>query len=250
LLYADWHAAHSSCKILHDNLDTFLYSEDYEKDNDLTDPETWYFRVVTELTKFVKLLLEHVLLKSSTKQAREEILAVVKRTLMILGYQTEDFLSVPNGIHAKMHTLHGVAAMHAMGMLRESSLATKNTVQYVLTALDRIKATDKPRGANEVAWLSPELKKLSTASTLADTQMKDRITKLTGNLHTSGWVDRLEDWAFGDDAVLFEADSDFKRNMMNGLAEVIPKESCEAWAIDVADSWRDVVKGWTAVKFD
>ncbi|KAI3322147.1 hypothetical protein HD806DRAFT_523531 [Xylariaceae sp. AK1471] len=250
LLHADWHAANSSCKTFQENLDTLLYGEEYENDNDLTDPETWYFRVVTELTKFVKLLLEHVLLETSTKQAREEILAVVKRTLMILGYQTQGFLSVPDGIPTKMHTLHGVAALHAMGMLRESSLATKNTVQYISAAIDRVKATDKSRGANEVAWLSPELKKLSAAATLADTQMKDRVKKLSDNLHTSGWVDRLEDWAFGDTAVLYEADSDFKSEMVSRFAEVIPKESFEAWAIDVADSWRDVVKGWSAVKFD
>ncbi|KAI1428083.1 N-acetyltransferase B complex non catalytic subunit-domain-containing protein [Xylaria sp. FL1777] len=250
LLYIDWQAAASSCKALHKNLDTLIFGEGHNE-HDLTGPETWYFRIVTELTKFVKLILEILPLPaSSAKAGKEEILAGARRILAIIDYQTQDFLAVPDGISAKMHTLHGVAALHAMGMLRESAFAVKTTVQYISTALDRVKAADKTRGTNELAWISTETKKLSLAATAADAHMKARVKKLSENLHTSGWVDRLEDWAFGDNAVSYADGADFKNVMAAKLAEFIPGDAREVWAMDIADSWRDVVKGWGAVRFD
>ncbi len=246
----DWQAAVSSCKALHKNLDTLIFGEGHNE-HDLTGPETWYFRIVAELTKFVKLVLEAVILPgSSPKTAREELLASAHRILSIIDYQTQDFLAVPEGIPAKMHTLHGVAALHAMGMLRESAFAVKATVQYVSAALDRVKAAEKTRGANEVAWISTETKKLSLAAAAADARMKDRVKKLAENLHTSGWVDRLEGWAFGDNAVPYADGAEFKDVVAGKLASFVPVDAREVWAMDIADSWRDVVKGWGAVRFD
>ncbi|KAI3333091.1 N-acetyltransferase B complex non catalytic subunit-domain-containing protein [Ustulina deusta] len=250
LLQVDWQAAVSSCKALHKNLDTLIFGEGHNE-HDLTGPETWYFRIVAELTKFVKLVLEAVILPgSSPKTAREELLASAHRILSIIDYQTQDFLAVPEGIPAKMHTLHGVAALHAMGMLRESAFAVKATVQYVSAALDRVKAAEKTRGANEVAWISTETKKLSLAAAAADARMKDRVKKLAENLHTSGWVDRLEGWAFGDNAVPYADGAEFKDVVAGKLASFVPVDAREVWAMDIADSWRDVVKGWGAVRFD
>ncbi|KAI8628083.1 hypothetical protein F5Y19DRAFT_465407 [Xylariaceae sp. FL1651] len=248
---ADWQAATSVCNDLHERLYSFLIvHEDAKEDADLTGPERRYFELVAELTEFVKLVLEHLLAATSTRLVREEILAVVQVTLELITEQTNRFLALPGGISTKMHTLHGVAALHAMGMLRESSLAVKHTVQYVSAALDRFKATDKSRGANEAAWLSPELKKLSAAAALADTQMKNRVKKLSENVNTSGWVDRLEEWAFKEGAVYQEPEKEFKHTITTNLSQMIPQEFREAWAIDIADSWRDAVKGWSAVKFD
>ncbi|KAI0429216.1 N-acetyltransferase B complex non catalytic subunit-domain-containing protein [Xylaria sp. FL1042] len=250
LLYADLQAAASSCKTLYKSLDSLVLGEGHDE-RDLTGPETWYFRIVTELTKLVNLILETIILPtSSAKTTREEIPAVSRRVLSIIDYQTQDFLAVPDGIPTKMHTLHGVAALHAMGVLRESSFAVKTTVQYLSAALDRVKAADKTRSASEVAWVSAETKKLSLASSVADTHMKERVKKLTENLHTSGWVDRLEGWAFGDNTLSYGDGAEFKSAVASKLAQFIPTDAREFWAMDIADSWRDVMKGWGAVRFD
>ncbi|KAI0523907.1 N-acetyltransferase B complex non catalytic subunit-domain-containing protein [Xylaria bambusicola] len=261
LLLADWHAAISSLGALHNNLDTLIFSEGCDEHN-LTGPETWYFRIVTELTKLVKLILEAaagLLPTSSAKTAREDILAIARRILSIIDYQTQDFLAVPDGIPARMHTLHGVAALHAMGMLRESAFAVKAAVGYISTALERQKAVDKTRNTSELAFISAETKKLSTAASSADTHMKERLKKLNENVHASGWVDRLEEWVFGDNAVASHAEDQnnyrentgvFKRDVAEKLGGFIPSDAREIWAVDVADSWRDVVKGWGAVRFD
>lgn len=255
LLQVDWQAAASSCRNLHKHLDAFLYGEGHDED-DLTGPETWYFRTVTELAKLVKLVLETVLPASSTKSAREDILAVIRRTLTIMDYHIHDFLSAPAGLPAgaptKMHTFHRVAALHAMGMLRESTLAVKHTVQHVTTALDRVKAVDKSRGTSEAAWLIPEAKKLSAAAGAADAKIKDRVAKLTESLHTSGWVDCLVNWTLGGggDDVVYAADERFRGAVARELARFIPEDAREIWAMDIADSWRDVMKGWAAIRLD
>lgn len=253
LLQVDWQVAASLCKNIHRNLDAFLYGESHNED-DLTGPETWYYRTVTELAKLVKLVLETVLPSSSTKAAREDILATIRRTLAIMDYHIHDFLSAPAGLPAgaatKMHTFHRVAALHAMGMLRESTLVVKHTVQHVTMALERVKAIDKPRGISEAAWLIPEAKKLSAAAAAADAKIKDRIAKLTESLHSSGWVDCLVDWALGGDDEVYEADERFTGAVAQKLALFIPVDARETWAMDIADSWRDVMKGWAAIRLD
>ncbi|KAJ8111970.1 hypothetical protein ONZ43_g5500 [Nemania bipapillata] len=167
LLQSDWQATASSCQLLYRHLDLLNYGEDSEK-NDLTGPETWYFRVVTELAKLVKLIYETILPTSSTKAAREGIVAVIRRSLTIIEYQLQDSLATSPGTPAKMDTLHGVTALHGIGMLRETTLVVRCTVQHITATLDRLKVIDKARGTTEAAWLLPETKRLSAAAAAAD----------------------------------------------------------------------------------
>ncbi|KAI1357651.1 N-acetyltransferase B complex non catalytic subunit-domain-containing protein [Xylaria arbuscula] len=261
ILLADCQAAVSSLTSIHNSLDALVYGEGHDE-HDLTTPETWYFRIITELTKLVKLVLGNAAggppntsQTTKTTAAREDILATMKRILNIMNCQTEDFLAVPDGISAKMHTLHGVAALHAMGMLRESALAVKMAVSYILTTLDRLKTVDKTRSNGGNDFPAAEAKKLSAAAAAADAHMKNRIKKLTENVHASGWVDRLEEWVLGDYAVGSKGGKgddnvEFKKEMAEKLAVCVPAEAREIWAADIADSWRDGMKGWGAVRFD
>ncbi|KAI1119985.1 N-acetyltransferase B complex non catalytic subunit-domain-containing protein [Nemania abortiva] len=249
LLQVDWQATASSCQALHMELGALMYGTGSDEDG-LTDPESWYFRTVTELAKLVKLVYEAVFLASSTKSTKEDVLAIIRRTLSIVDYQIQDLLAVPDGTPAQMHTFYGITALHATGMLRESSLAVKCTVQHITTALDRLKSIDKTRGAGEAAWLSPEIKKLSAAATAADVRMKDHIKKLTKDLHASGWIDRLVGWAFSDDEPIHGTDVEFAKYIDQQLTGFIPEDARENWAMDIAESWRDAVKGWGAVRFE
>lgn len=258
LAQMDWQGAATLSGGVGTKMDALLRDGEKIPGSYLTDPELWYFSVVVTLAEVVGEVLEHVLLNPPTKDVKVEILAKIQTVLRVFTHQTEHFFNIPPGIPARMHTLHGVAALHAMGMLRETSLATKNTVQYLTTALERLKTTDKSRGTNEAAWLSPELKKLLDAAALADAHIKDGVKKLNDNLLTSGWVDRLGTWVFGDNAEYTfgneerekKANKDFKEMMVVNLADIIPLNARETWAIDVADSWREVVRSWSGVKLD
>ncbi|KAI1437601.1 hypothetical protein GGR50DRAFT_692119 [Xylaria sp. CBS 124048] len=246
----DWQTTASSLKALQGDMATLLYDESKGYANDLTDPERWHFRLVNSLATLVTLVLAQMPISAPSQSVIDEIVIKAKQVLRIMEYQTDDFLNIPDGIHGKMQTLHGVAALHAMGMLRESSLTMKHTTQYISGLLDRSKAKDKARGANDNAWLSAYLKEFTAATALADKRMKDRLKKLSDNVNTSGWVDRLVDWTYGDNTIVFGADREFKNSVAKLLAEIIPMEARETWAIDIADSWRENVKGWNAVKFD
>ncbi|KAI1173658.1 N-acetyltransferase B complex non catalytic subunit-domain-containing protein [Nemania sp. FL0916] len=249
LLQLEWQIIASSCKTLHNNLDAFLYGEE-NGDNGLTSPETWYFRIISELVNLVRLVFDTVLPTPSTKATRENIISVIRRAVTILNYQTQDFLDIPDEIPAEMHTFHGIAALHATGMLRESTLASKSTIQHITMALERFKALDKSRGAVETVWITPELKKLSVAAAEADTKMKERVKTLTESLHASGWVDRLVGWAFDGEQLIHGPNGDFTGPVAQKLGLFIPSNDRETWAMEVADSWRDVMKSWSVVRFD
>ncbi|KAI1307775.1 N-acetyltransferase B complex non catalytic subunit-domain-containing protein [Xylaria venustula] len=281
VLPLDWQAAVSSCNDLHKNLDTLLMGQTHKDmdaflsdhiydEHDLTRPESLYFRIVYSLTDFVKLVLQtiarhvslppdsFVLLVSppKTPTPKGQAIACAARIIQLLNHQTRDFLALPDGMPTKIHTFHGVASLHAMGMLRESSHAIKTTVQYISIASERLKVAEK--SGEDFAWLSHLTEKISRASATADTHMKDRVKSLTESLHASGWVDRLESWVFSDTAVLPEYRfqfsyaelGDLKKEVASKLGEFIPASERENWAIEVADSWRDVIKGWCAVRFD
>ncbi|KAI0970251.1 N-acetyltransferase B complex non catalytic subunit-domain-containing protein [Xylaria arbuscula] len=281
VLPLDWQAALSSCNTMHKNLDALLMGQAHKNmdtflsghrrdEHDLTRPESLYFRIVYLLTEFVKLVLQTIARHASlspdslvllvsppkTPTPKEQAIACAARIIQLMNHQTRDFLALPDGMPTKIHTFHGVASLHAMGMLRESSHVIKTTVQYVSIAFERLKLAEKSR--EDFAGLSHLTEKLSRASATADTHMKDRIKSLTESLHASGWVDRLEDWVFGDTAVLPEYRyqfsyaelGDLKKHVASKLGEFIPVVDRENWAIAVADSWRDVVKGWSMVRFN
>ncbi|KAI0858167.1 N-acetyltransferase B complex non catalytic subunit-domain-containing protein [Xylaria cubensis] len=262
LLQVDWQAAASSCRFLHTSLDALLFGDNDDIQKYVTGPESWHFRIVSQLAKLVGQVLETVLLSppaaaASTKATREDVVHTIHRALKLMEYQSQDFLALPRGIHARMHTLHGVAATHAMGMFRDSALAARHAVQFLGAALDRIKTTDKPRGTAEAAWLTPETRKLVAAATAADASMKERIRVLTDGLNASGWVDCLLGWVFGgDDDDDDDGDDDIAgQDGFGGIVAkkmdlFIPADVREEWAADVTDSWRDVVKGWRDVRFD
>lgn len=242
----DCHIVIEYCKSIQRDIETYMFGEGH-REKDLTGAETYYFRTVGLLAKLVKLVLKHAVSAPSAKEAKQDIVRTVDRILVVTGYHTQDFLALPKGIHAKMHTLHGITALHAMGMLRDSAIFIKYTAQYLSSAIDRIKTTDKARGSEEVAWLAPEIKRLVAAAAAADATMKERIQKLSDNLNTSGWVDRILGWVFGEND---ETGEGFGDRIATKMASFVPMDAREVWAADVAGSWREVISKWQNVKFD
>ncbi|KAI1821676.1 hypothetical protein F4861DRAFT_449494 [Xylaria intraflava] len=250
LQLTDCETAFALFKTVQERLNALVYDQSAEGENGLTDPERWYFRLVDALAELVMRVLEDILAASSTESTKARIHTFIERAVKILEYQIDGFLNVPDGIVARMPTLHGVSALHAMGMLRESSVAAKHTAQYLTMVLERTKSKDKSRGTGGAAWLPAELKKLSATAAVADKQMKARVKKLTDNVATGGWVDRLSDWAFSDNTAYRENDGDFPKSTAKLLGEFVTQADRETWANDVADSWRQNMKDWSAVKFD
>ncbi|KAG4216712.1 hypothetical protein PC116_g34807, partial [Phytophthora cactorum] len=138
-------------------------------------PEYWYYGIIWRLANAVRSILGHGFLSTSTNETREFDRFLIKGIINNLEDQTQDFLEVPENIHSKIYAFHGFAALHAMGMLRESILAVKYTTNYLTSISEKLKNTDKARANTELAWLAPELKKMNAAAAESENKIKARI---------------------------------------------------------------------------
>ncbi|KAI8958382.1 N-acetyltransferase B complex non catalytic subunit-domain-containing protein [Daldinia sp. FL1419] len=216
-----------------------------------TAPEYWYYGVIWRLANVVKHILGHGFLSTSTNETRDFDRSLIKGVIESLESQTRDFLEVPENIHSKIYAFHGFAALHAMGMLRESILAVKFTTNYLTSISEKLKNTDKTRASAEIAWLAPELKKMTAAAIESENTIKARIKLLKDYLNNvDGWRDRICDWVFGDYTGVYDEDPKFKKEVASRIKAAIPKANGELWADKVGESWRELMKGWTAIKFD
>ncbi|OTA97835.1 hypothetical protein M434DRAFT_391455 [Hypoxylon sp. CO27-5] len=217
----------------------------------LTSSELWYHTIVHGLANTVKTVLGSGIIKASTNESRDHARLVIKEVMEALNDQTDDFLAVPKSFHSKLYAFHGFASLHAMGMLRETIIAVKQTVNYLLIASDKAKNADKLRSSAELAWLTPELKKLAAAAVESENKVKARIKLLRDYLsNVDGWRDRLCDWVFGDYATVYDRDKDFKKEICEKMKVAIPKANAEVWADSIGESWRELMKGWAVVRFE
>ncbi|KAI1773900.1 N-acetyltransferase B complex non catalytic subunit-domain-containing protein [Hypoxylon cercidicola] len=217
----------------------------------LTKPESCYYNIVWRLAEMVVNVLGAKTISVSPNELRDRVRCQIEELTEVLSGQTSNFLAVPHNLRSKIHGFHGFGALHAMGMLRESTLAVKHTASYLATASEKVKNIDKTRPATEMAWLAPELKRMTAAAAESETMIKARIKRLKSYLDdVDGWRDRLCDWTFGEYITHREDDREFKKEMSEKLKAVVPKANAEVWADHVGDSWRQLMKGWAAVKFD
>ncbi|KAI1477745.1 N-acetyltransferase B complex non catalytic subunit-domain-containing protein [Daldinia eschscholtzii] len=216
-----------------------------------TTPEYWYYGIIWRLANAVRSILGHGFLSTSTNETRGLDRFLIKGIINNLEDQTQDFLEVPENIHSKIYAFHGFAALHAMGMLRESILAVKYTTNYLTSISEKLKNTDKARANTELAWLAPELKKMNAAAAESENKIKARIKLLKDYLsNVDGWRDRICDWVFGDYTTAYDKDPEFKQEVASKIKAVIPKANGELWADKVGESWRELMNGWAAVRFD
>ncbi|KAI1329227.1 hypothetical protein F5Y16DRAFT_367078 [Xylariaceae sp. FL0255] len=249
----DCQAAALICDDLHSKIEK-LIGDRPAFANGLGFPEQFYFWLVNELTNLTKLVLRQDMTPTPDKELKQQISQAFKMVHRIMELQTSYFFTPPVGLpSSRIHTLHGVAALHAMGMLRESSLLIKHTYNFLTAVLDRTKQTEKARGVYEASvWMIPEIKKMGINAGIADVKMKNRVRQLNESLAKSGWVDRILDWTVT--CTYRDREHEQNRAFLSGicdlLTEAVPQDHREVWANTIADSWRDVAKGWLAVKFD
>lgn len=217
----------------------------------LTSPEFWYYKLVNWLAGVVNDIVEFGIMTAATNDTRDRIRSSIKMVLTALESQTNEFLLMPESHHSKIYGFHGFAALHAMGMLRETIIVFKHTVKYLTIVSEKAKNVDKLRSQVELAWLAPELKKMAAAATSSETSIKGRIKQLQGYLdNVDGWRERLCDWVFEEYATAIDQDKIFRNETCEKMKVMIPKEYAEKWADSIRDSWQDLIGGWVAVKFE
>ncbi|KAI1336258.1 N-acetyltransferase B complex non catalytic subunit-domain-containing protein [Xylariaceae sp. FL0016] len=219
--------------------------------NSLTGPERMYFRTVQRLMELFETLFAQDHATSAVQDAPEALRTLLKQISDDIQRQVDLFLELPEEMHLDTGAFYEITSMHAMGMLRETALVTKHTVNYVTVARERYKGNEKARNA-ESAWLTLGLKNLSTAATNANAKIYERIGSIANHLSASGWMDRIRDWTFlQEESNSKTSHRDFKKSFSEKLADTIPDSQLEMWANNVAESWRVLISGWkNDVKFD
>ncbi|KAI0600332.1 N-acetyltransferase B complex non catalytic subunit-domain-containing protein [Biscogniauxia sp. FL1348] len=243
-----WQHTISACTKIREDMGPFYTNESIEPT--LTEPEHWYFRIVWDLADILKIVLEQGIMSTATSKSRDDIKLRIKQVLADLATQSQEFLVMPEHIPSKIHTLHGVAGLHAMGMLRESALVVKHTALYLTAAFDRVKVVDKSRASNEATWLAPDFKKMMAAAAEAEGVIKSRIKLINERLNAPGWMDRVEDWTFGHYGTIYDREKPTKLKVAEGLRKFMPPARIEEWTMSLTDSWRNNLQGWSMIKFD
>ena len=242
----------------------------------LTEAEDSYFHIVSLLTKLVSAVLENyaVSADSSTVDSPAPSVSDSRATIKdlvddITGYlddETKNLMYMETPYNFKITGFHGFAALHSMGMLRESACVIRLTTGYLTAALEKFKAVataDKklrpPQipGGGEAAWVAGQLKTLAGEGAKAETAIAERIAKLRDLVRGGGWIDRLRIWALDESALrpptaqpAWSANVEFRAAMADGVLEAIGGDVVfEDWASAVVASWDDLLKGWSAVKF-
>ncbi|KAI5927515.1 N-acetyltransferase B complex non catalytic subunit-domain-containing protein [Camillea tinctor] len=248
IIQSEWQHTMAACNRIREDMGLFYTNDSIEPE--LTEPENWYFRIVWDLADILNIALQHGVMSTATSESREGTKSRIKQVLEDLEAQSQEFLIMPKHIPSKIHTFHGVAGLHAMGMLRESALVVKNTALYLIAAFDRIKVVDKSRASNEATWLVSDLRKMVAAATKAEGIIKSRVKLLNERLNTTGWMDRVEDWTFGDYGTAYDPEKVTKQKVAEGLRKFVPRAQIEEWTLGITDSWRDNLRGWSSIKFD
>ncbi|KAI0482692.1 N-acetyltransferase B complex non catalytic subunit-domain-containing protein [Xylariaceae sp. FL0804] len=215
----------------------------------LSRPESRYYRIVHMLVEFVKFFVDGSIATPSTDEARKSIVVILQEITKTTEDQTSEFLKLPDNLPFTMRTFHSIAAMHAMGMLCETASIVKNTVQYAVDALEKLSEGDKARGSKESVWVTPELDKLLAKATKAQEEMKKRVAMLEEHMSASNWMDRIASWTFESGSEFNLGSSsipvdEFRDAMAEGLAAAVPDAAKEDWTSGVAESWRELTRGW------
>lgn len=214
---------------------------------ELTGAELSFFTTVNFLVCFVVSVTKTPLTKSTTRPVRT---ADIAATIDVeVQNQVQKMQDERDNISDTKTALHQFASLHALGMLRESVQVVKLVVNYLERAALTTK-TDVPK------WLNEDIKSLNCTASDATATIKQRIKLLNDAANTSGWLDSISEFAFGDlakgtktvdtnpkdaessdlDTMVFQA-SGQKAGLVNTIGEI-------------KDSWQEVAKGWNTVKFD
>jgi len=131
--------------------------------------------------------------------------------------------------------------LHSTALARDTGIAIKLSAGFVLTWNDNENARDRSGRSALHREAIAEMKALEAAGVKVVGDVKAHFGKMKEGLGESGWLDRILEVTFPEG----EEDEDFAR----AVQKIVGGVEEEEWAAKIADSWRDVVKGWVGVNW-
>ncbi|ETS87837.1 hypothetical protein PFICI_01665 [Pestalotiopsis fici W106-1] len=213
----------------------------------VTSDEYSYFTTIQNLADLVAL---GTAAKTWTKSSQRPngVWSAVQIIVVELQDQQDGFMETRARIPADVSVLGQFVSLHSLGMLRESIIAVKLTVNY----LERVIAASK----DAPKWLSEDCKNLNEKAAQFSAVVKQQIKALNDAANAPGWLDRIAQFTFGDlasgDRVVDETAKDSESSDLDSVLFTAcgGQVGLEHSIGEIQESWREVAKGWNTVKLD
>lgn len=186
---------------------------------------------------------------AENKSAAEQ---TVKAISSLLQDQESDTLwSLPTSSTAS--TLAGIADLHALGMLRESTTLVKLAAASVTSYLEKTKVVDKARAAKELAWVEKVLKDLRSTCSAVEDKCKARVKSLGAEVGSANWQGKVRELVLntttGEDE-LSEEVKHFRQQVTTLVRDCAGGDArLREWAATATQSWKEVLGGWASVQY-
>lgn len=213
----------------------------------LTGAELSFFTTINLLIGFITFATRNSWSKSTPRPLSTS--GVASLISAELQKQIEDVQVERDDSQVNVTALRQFAALHALGMLRESAQAVKLVANYLERAVLPVK-NDVPK------WVTEDIKALEGTVSQANSAIKQQIKLLNDAANAYGWLDHISGFAFGDLATGAKTVGHASKDSESGdLVAMIfqasgQKAGLEITIGEIKDSWQEVAKGWNTVKLD
>ncbi|KAJ1327741.1 N-terminal acetyltransferase B complex non-catalytic subunit [Microdochium nivale] len=151
-------------------------------------------------------------------------------------------------------TLAGIADLHALGMLGESTMLAKLAAASATNVVERTKVVDKARAARELVWIEKPLKDLRTSCAGVEDGCRARIRGLAAEVGSATWQGRVRELVLASPGPSSDADDDeemqFRRQVTALVRDGADGDArLREWAATVTQSWKELMGGWANVQY-
>lgn len=185
---------------------------------------------------------------AENKTAAEQ---TVKAISSLLQDQESDTLW-PLSTSSTASTLAGIADLHALGMLRESTTLAKLAAASVTSYLEKIKVVDKARAVKELAWVEKPLKDLRSACSVVEDKCKARVKSLGAEVGSANWQGKVKELVLNTTASEDELSEEkhFRQQVTILVRDCAGGDArLREWAATATQSWKEVLGGWASVQY-
>ncbi|KAF9776765.1 hypothetical protein IL306_005010 [Fusarium sp. DS 682] len=187
---------------------------------DLTPQEVTYF----ELISLLSTLIPFATGISRAKPIPEEFSQIVDTLKIALDTLKLELVPLTDA----SEQVTALSTFHSLAILRDASVAIKNSAQWIIAFNDREKERDRSGKSNLSKEVMAQIKDLVTASETTLSEGKATVAKLKEQVFGRDFEPSLRAWVFAD-----------TKNILDIIGEAATNK--------LVKSWETNVKGWTQV---
>jgi len=222
----------------------------------VTAAEYHYTGVLEETMTLYTALIRACSPEQQQQQQAAEDRSTVEQTAktissLLQDQQSDTLWSLSTSSTASM--LVGIADLHALGMLRESTTLVKLAAASITSYFEKSKVVDKARAAKELAWIEKPLKDLRSTCSAVEDKCKARVKSLGAEVGSANWQGKVRelvlDMTAGEDE-LSEEDKHFSQQITTLVRDCAGGDArLREWTATATQSWKELLGGWVSVQY-